>query len=127
MPAGVAWPRRLDACRSRGWTWMGPGMRFARLELPEDPQARLFLLRIGPGRSLPLHTHEGTELTQVLTGTFDDGRDTFAPGDFDATDETVMHQPVVRRTGECVCLAYVGGRLRFQGRVAELIGGWVGM
>ena len=127
LPPGTPWPERLDACRSSRWIWMGPGMRFARLTLPEDPQARLFLLRIGPGRSLPVHSHDGTELTQVLTGTFDDGRDTFGPGDFDATDESVTHQPVVRRDGECVCLAYVGRRLRFEGRVAALIGGWVGM
>ena len=126
-PEGLSWPRRLRGCRSSRWIWMGPGMRFARLGLPEDPQAKLFLLRIGAGRSLPRHSHDGLELTQVLCGTFDDGRDTFGPGDFDATDETVLHQPVVRPDGECVCLAYVDKRLRFQGRVAAVIGGWVGM
>ncbi|HTT39373.1 MAG TPA: ChrR family anti-sigma-E factor [Burkholderiales bacterium] len=126
-PEGLSWPRRLRGRRSSRWIWMGPGMRFARLDLPEDPQAKLFLLRIGPGRSLPRHSHDGLELTQVLCGTFDDGRATFGPGDFDATDETILHQPVVGPDRECVCLAYVGNRLRFEGRVAALIGGWVGM
>lgn len=127
LPAGMAWPRRLDACRASRWNWMGPGMRFARLSLPEDPQARLFLLRIGAGRSLPRHSHHGLELTQVLCGSFDDGRSHFGPGDFDATDEDVLHQPVVRPGGECVCLAYVTEGLRFEGRIAALVGGWVGM
>jgi putative transcriptional regulator len=126
-PEGLSWPHRLDQCRSSRWIWMGPGMRFARLDLPADPQAKLFLLRIGPGRSLARHSHDGIEFTQVLCGTFDDGRETFGPGDFDATDETVLHQPVVRPDGECVCLAYVGNRLRFEGRIAAMIGGWIGM
>ena len=127
LPAGRPWPRRLRACRSSRWFWMGPGMRFARLQLEADPEAKLFLLRIGGGRSLPRHSHRGIELTQVLCGTFDDGRDAFGPGDFDATDELVLHQPVVREHDECTCLAYVGDRLRFEGRVAALVGGWVGM
>jgi len=121
------WPQALRACRSGGWRWMGPGMRFARLTLPADPQAGLLLLRIGPGRSLARHGHDGMELTQVLHGRFDDGRSGFGPGDFDATDDTVRHQPVVQPGGECVCLAYVERRLRFEGRVAAWIGGWVGL
>lgn len=127
LPAGTAWPRRLDACRPSRWRWMGPGMRFARLELPEDPDAKLFLLRIGAGRSLAQHSHDGLELTQVLCGTFDDGRETFGPGDFDATDDTILHQPVVRAGATCVCLAYVEKHLRFEGRLAAMVGGWVGM
>lgn len=127
LPAGTPWPRSVQRCAVSRWVWMGPGMRFARLSLKSDPEAKLFLLRIGPGRSLPIHTHTGLELTQVLCGTFDDGRAVFGAGDFDAADEAVHHQPVVQAGSECVCLAYVGGRLRFDGRIAALVGGWVGM
>jgi putative transcriptional regulator len=63
----------------------------------------------------------------VLCGAFDDGRARFGPGDFDATDEGVHHQPIVESGGECVCLAYVEAPLRFDGRVASVIGGWIGM
>lgn len=127
MPSGVSWPRRLRAARASRWIWMGPGMRFARLTLDEDPQAKLFLLRIGPGRSLPHHSHDGLELTQVLCGAFDDGRAVFGPGDFDAADASVLHQPVVQPGGECICLAYIGQRLRFEGRIAAMVGRWVGL
>lgn len=127
LPPGVPWPRSLHGCRVSGWRWMGPGMRFARIAMPHDPAASLYLLRIGEGRSLPRHTHGGTELTQVLCGTFDDGRAVFGPGDFDAADEQVHHQPVVQAGAVCVCLAYVGAPMRFDGRIAQLIGGWIGM
>jgi len=127
LPEGVPWPASLRRCRVSGWRWMGPGMRFARIAVPHDPAAALYLLRIGEGRSLPRHTHGGIELTQVLCGAFDDGRAVFGPGDFDAADETVHHQPVVQGGATCVCLAYVGARMRFDGQIAALIGGLIGM
>lgn len=126
-PQGVPWPRSLRDCTVSRWRWMGPGMRFSRVTLPHDPAASLFLLRIAAGRSLPRHTHTDVELTQVLCGSFDDGRAVFGPGDFDATDNAVHHQPVVRPGADCICFASVSGKLRFDGRVASLVGGWVGM
>jgi putative transcriptional regulator len=127
LPAGVRWPASLGGCRVSPWRWMGLGMRFARIAVPHEPAASLYLLQIGEGRSLPRHTHGGTELTQVLCGAFDDGRALFGPGDFDAADESVRHQPVVQAGATCVCLAYVGARMRFDGRIASVVGGWIGM
>jgi putative transcriptional regulator len=127
LPEGVPWPASLRSCRVTGWRFMGPGMRYARVTVPHDPSAALYLLRIGEGRSLARHTHNGIELTQVLCGSFDDGRAVFGPGDFDSADEAVHHQPVVQAGATCVCLAYVGARMRFDGRIASWIGGWIGM
>jgi len=127
LPQEVSWPASLRGCVSSGWRWIGPGMRYARVGVPHEPAASVYLLRIGAGRSLPRHTHGGVELTQVLCGAFDDGRAVFGPGDFDAADETVHHQPVVQAGTTCVCLAYVGARMRFDGRMASMIGGWIGM
>jgi putative transcriptional regulator len=127
LPAGVPWPAALAGCDASRWRWIGPGMRWSRLTLPQDPDVSLYLLRIAPGRSLPSHTHRGNELTQVLCGSFDDGRSYFAAGDFDATDDAVRHQPVVRAGAECVCVAHVEGNLVFDGAVASVIGRWIGM
>jgi putative transcriptional regulator len=127
LPEGVAWPASLSSCRVSDWRWMGPGMRYARVDVAREPSAAVYLLSIGEGRSLPRHSHGGTELTQVLCGAFDDGRAVFGAGDFDAADESVHHQPVVQTGSTCVCLAYVGARMRFDGRIASLIGGWIGM
>ncbi len=127
LPDGVAWPASLRSCRVGDWRWMGPGMRYARVGVPHEPAETLYLLSIGEGRSLPRHTHGGIEFTQVLCGAFDDGRAVFGPGDFDAADESVHHQPVVGTGGTCICLAYVGARMRFDGRIASAIGRWIGM
>ena len=127
LPGGVPWPASLRGCMSSGWRWIGPGMSYARIRVPHEPAASVYLLRIGAGRSLPRHTHGGVELTQVLCGAFDDGRAVFGAGDFDAADESIHHQPVVQAGATCVCLAYVGAPMRFDGRVASMIGGWIGM
>ena len=127
LPPGVAWPASLRKCRVGAWRWIGPGMRYARVGVPHEPSAALYLLRIEEGCSLPRHTHSGIELTQVLCGAFDDGRAVFGPGDFDTADETVHHQPVVQAGATCVCLAYVGARMRFDGRIASVVGKWIGM
>ena len=127
LPAGTRWPASLRGCSVSRWHWMGPGMRWSRVKLPFEAPGSLFLLSIGPGRSLARHTHSEIELTQVLCGSFDDGRAVFGPGDFDTTDGAVHHQPAVLEGGECVCLAYVGGRLRFDGWIASAIGGLIGM
>jgi putative transcriptional regulator len=127
LPDDRAMPASLAQCDIGPWRWMGPGMRFSRVRLASDPQASLYLLRIAPGRSLATHTHTQLELTQVLCGSFDDGRSVFGPGDFDATDPDVHHQPVVAQGDTCVCLAYVEGRLEFDNRIAGAIGRMIGM
>jgi putative transcriptional regulator len=127
LPDHLRWPASMRRCSASPWHWVGPGMHWSRQALPFRSPGALFLLRIAPGRSLPRHTHSGVELTQVLYGTFDDGRARFGPGDFDATDEDVHHQPFVQAGSECVCLAHIGGRLRFDGWIATTIGRVIGM
>ncbi len=127
LPAGIAWPRSLRHCSLTRWRWLGPGMRWSRATLPHDAAANVFLLRIGGGKFLPRHTHSEVELTQVLCGSFDDGRAVFAQGDFDAADSTIHHQPIVHPGAECICLASVRGKVLFDGALARIFGSMVGL
>lgn len=127
LPAGARWPRSLAHCHATPWRWIGPGMRWSRVSVPEAPDANVFLLRIAAGKYLPQHTHAGLELTQVLHGRFHDGRALFGPGDFDAADAEIHHQPVVQEGSECICLASLDGRLQFESVIARFFGSLVGM
>jgi putative transcriptional regulator len=127
LPGGQPWPRAMDGCAIGRWRWMAPGMRFSRVSLPWDAQANVLLLHIGAGKLLAQHTHSDTELTQVLQGSFHDGRALFAAGDFDATDGDIVHQPAVEPGGGCVCLAAVDGRLLFESRIARAFGSLMGI
>lgn len=127
LPEGASWPRALADCSATRWRRIGPGMRWCRVTVPGAPEANLFLLRIGAGKYLPSHTHSGIEMTQVIYGRFHDGRALFGPGDFDLADGEVHHQPVVQDGGECICVAAVEGRLKFDGVIARWFGSLVGM
>jgi len=123
----TVWPHAMAGCTVSAWHWMGPGMFWNRVTLPGVSDANVFMLRIGAGRMLPRHTHSHSELTQVLYGAFDDGRSAFAAGDFDETDASVRHQPVVGSEGECICLASVEGKVLFEGWLARTMGALIGM
>ena len=127
LPDGMRWPRSLRGSTPTSWRWLGPGMRWSRVTLAGTPEANVFLLRIAAGKALPAHTHDGIELTQVLHGAFHDGRERFDAGDFDETDGSIHHQPVVEADGECICLASVEGHVVFDGRIPRLLGSLVGM
>ncbi len=127
LPVGMEWPRSLRHAHVSRWWWMGPGVRWARVRLPYDPAASLFMFRIGAGKCLPTHTHVSQELTQVLYGAFDDGRAVFGPGDFDAAADDVHHQPVVQAGSECICLAAVDGRVVFDSVLARWAGSAIGL
>lgn len=127
LPAGMAWPRALAGLKVAPWRWIGPGMRYSRVRLAGDDEAFVFLLRLVAGKYLPRHVHTDREFTQVLCGSFHDGRAQFGAGDFDVADSTVHHLPVVQSGGVCVCLTAVQGRLAFDGLYGRLLGRLAGL
>ena len=118
---GIRLPEALDGCGVGPWRWIGPGVRWSKLEVPGDPQANLMLLKVAAGRKLPEHTHSGREYTQVLSGSFADERGRYRPGDMDEADSDVQHQPIVDVAGECVCLAALEGHMRLRGFFGRMI------
>lgn len=127
LPASTEWPMALRACSVTPWRWLGPGVRWSRVTLPADRTANVFLLRIAAGMKMPPHTHSDVELTQVLCGSFHDGRALFGRGDFDAADGSIRHQPVVEPDGECISLACVSGKVVFESALARMLGAVVGI
>jgi len=105
-------PAPLAGYRIGKWRTISPGIRFAKVDVPEDPTFNLVLLRVGAGRALPQHGHAGSELTVVLKGSFSDEGGIYGPGDFAEEDGQSNHQPVVSRDGECICLTAIEGRLK---------------
>lgn len=118
---GFALPEALIGCDVGRWRWIGPGMRMSRIAVPYDPDANLILLKVGPGRALPDHGHVGAEFTQILSGSYTDRFGRFGPGDLAEMDEEIEHQPVVDPDGECICLAAMEGRMRFNNVIGRLL------
>jgi putative transcriptional regulator len=105
--------------RALKWRWMGPGMHFIRTTGPSG--GTLLMLRIGPGKSMPMHSHGGTEITQILRGAYDDALGHFAAGDVADLDGDTTHQPVTAAGEACICVAALDAKLRFPGWLARAL------
>lgn len=107
------------------WRSAGKGLKIARLRA--GPDEKIWLLRAAPDTVLPRHTHGGSELTLVLKGAYFARDAIYSAGDVEDADETVDHQPVVTRDGECICLAVTEAPLRFHGWLPRLAQGFLGI
>lgn len=103
--------------RALKWRWMGPGMHFIRRTGPSG--GNLVMLRIGPGKRLPVHSHGGSEITQILSGAYDDALGHFGPGDVADLDSDIEHQPVTSTGVPCICVSALDAPLRFPGWLAR--------
>ena len=68
---------------------------------------------------MPVHSHGGTELTQILRGAYHDALGQFAPGDIADLDSGVEHQPVTVPGTACICVSALDAPLRFPGWLAQ--------
>lgn len=124
---GIRLPAPIADRATSGWRWMGPGMAYARLDVPEDPATQLVLLKIGAGKRMPTHGHSGEELTLVLQGAFEDEHGRCAAGDLAEEDDDTHHTPVVTGEETCICLASIEGRLRPHGLIGRLVSPLIGL
>lgn len=99
------------------WRWTAPGVHCIRAaQMPS-----LILLKIAPGKCLPMHSHGRSELTQVLRGSYNDALGLFAPGDVADLDEDVEHQPVTAPGVPCICVSALDAPLVFSGWLARRV------
>jgi len=105
--------------RALKWRWMGPAMHYIRTTGPSG--ATLLMLKIGPGRRMPVHGHHGSELTQILRGAYDDALGHFAAGDAADLDAETEHQPVTAAGVPCICVSALDAPLRLEGWFARKV------
>ena len=83
-------------------------------------------MRLSPGVPLPEHSHGGTELTVVLTGSYSDALGRFGRGDMAELDQSVTHRPVVDTGAECIALIVTDAPLKLTGplyqRFTDILG-----
>ncbi|MEL6198352.1 MAG: ChrR family anti-sigma-E factor [Pseudomonadota bacterium] len=89
--------------------------------LPGFEDEQVSLLRARPGAGIPQHTHEGIEMTLVLSGEMDDGGTIYRRGDVAVNTEDDDHRPRITGTETCLCLVVMDGGLRFTGRFSRAL------
>jgi putative transcriptional regulator len=135
-PAPAAGPRPDDWIRvpsdvliaaERHKRWAAPGVWVAPVTRDRKTGARSYLLGIGAGIAVPMHTHRGTELVCVLKGAYKDRGRIYHPGDFAENGDEVEHQPRVTGDGECVCLIAADHALVPRNLMARVMQPFVGI
>ena len=84
------------------------------------------LLWIKPGRKMPSHTHEGSELTLVLSGAFTDANGRYGPGDIAVADDSIDHRPIAESDRPCICFAVTNAPLRLTGSYTQMFSDFLG-
>ena len=109
-----------DVDSPRSWKRIGIGLFEQALDFGDNfGSAKLY--RIAPGSSVPSHSHDGNEVTLVLSGGFTDEYGTYGPGDISIQETGAVHKPVADDDGECIVLAVNEGPIVLTGPVGRLL------
>jgi putative transcriptional regulator len=68
---------------------------------------RVSLLRLDPGKGLPVHRHVGNEYTIVLQGGYTDNTGNYGVGDFAVGPGPQQHEPIADPGPPCIALIVV--------------------
>lgn len=106
------------------WRTRMPG--FKEYDLGDIEGCHVNLFWIKPGRTVPAHTHEGSELSLVLDGAFSDARGHYGRGDISVADDSVDHRPSADKGRPCIGFAVMDAPLKLTGSFRQLIGDIIG-
>ena len=101
------------------WKSKLPGMKEFQVKDPAVGEAVFYWIK--PGRQMPSHTHEGTEVTLVLKGGFSDAYGHYRRGDIAIADGDVDHTPRADDDEDCICFAVTDAPLRLTGPLGRVL------
>ncbi len=90
----------------KDWKKAFGGFEEIRVDLHGDGH-RVSLLKLDPGKGLPVHRHVGTEYTIVLQGGYSDNTGNYGVGDFAVGPGPQEHQPIADPGPPCIALIVV--------------------
>jgi|SRR5476651_2260559 putative transcriptional regulator len=105
-PAGFEWAppalrRHLGAAPR--WKRKFGGFEEIRISLHGDTH-RVSLLRLDPGKGLPVHRHVANEYTVVMQGGYTDNTGSYGVGDFAVGPGVEAHEPIADPGEPCIAL-----------------------
>ena len=109
-----------DLNSPKSWKRIGIGLSEQTIDFGDEfGSAKLY--KIASGCSVPSHSHDGNEVTLVLSGGFTDEYGTYGPGDISIQETGAVHKPVADDDGECIVLAVNEGPIVLTGPVGRLL------
>jgi putative transcriptional regulator len=113
----------LDEVSEARWRFLAPGVKAIDLPLAHD-KSTARLVKLKPGMKIPLHDHDGAELTLIFTGALSDDVGTYQRGDLSFRLPGHRHVQRVASGDDCIALQVNEGPLKpltLKGRLLRLI------
>ena len=83
------------------WKTVYKGFKEFKISLNDNDSVKL--IKMDPGTSVPLHSHNGKEYILVLDGSFCDEYGEYNKGDMQINDQQIKHNPTASQSDGCVC------------------------
>lgn len=113
-------PLSLSRFREQIGEWKSYGGKVYSASIELSDQARVNLMYISEGVTIPQHTHKGLESTLVLHGSFSDEDGEYQVGDYLLKDASVKHSPFTKQGEDCLCLTVLTEPMLFTQGVARV-------
>ena len=94
---------------------------FKEFNIPLNDNDSIKLIKMEPGTSVPLHSHNGKEYILVLDGSFCDEYGEYKKGDMQINDQKIKHNPTACNSDGCVCLSITENDVIFLGKFGPVL------
>jgi putative transcriptional regulator len=94
---------------------------FKEFNIPVNDNDLIKLIKMDPGTSVPLHSHNGKEYILVLDGSFCDEYGEYNKGDMQINDQQIKHHPTACKSKGCVCLSITENDIVFFGKFGSAL------
>ena len=94
---------------------------FKEFNIPVNDSDSVKLIKMDPGTSVPLHSHNGKEYILVLDGSFCDEYGEYNKGDMQINDQKIKHNPTACKSNGCVCLSITENDVVFFGKFGSAL------
>ena len=101
------------------WKTIYKGFREFKIPLNDNDSVKL--IKMDPGTSVPLHSHNGKEYILVLDGSFCDEYGEYNKGDMQINDQQIKHNPTASHSDGCVCLSITENDVVFFGKYGSAL------
>ena len=101
--------------------WKSIYKGFREFNLPLKDNDTIKLIKMDPGTSVPLHSHNGKEYILVIDGSFSDEYGEYKKGDMQINDQNIKHHPTACKKNGCVCISITENDVIFFGKFASIL------
>ena len=101
--------------------WKSVYKGFKEYNLPIDGDDTIKLIKMEPGTSVPLHSHNGKEYILVLDGSFCDEYGEYKKGDMQINNQKIKHNPTACDKNGCVCMSITENEVVFLGKFGSIL------